>query len=98
MVLLENVSMNVYWATDAIGLVAGFCTTVCLVPQLFYIWRSKCVRDVSLTMFLVMGMGTSLWLVYGTLIRSVPVLAANSTSLVLITSILALKMRYDRRH
>jgi MtN3 and saliva related transmembrane protein len=49
-------------------------------------------------MFLVMGIGTSLWLVYGTLIRSGPVIAANSASLVLIVSILVLKLRYDRRH
>jgi MtN3 and saliva related transmembrane protein len=98
MVLLESVSMNVHWGTDSIGLIAGFCTTVCLTPQLHYIWRSKCARDVSLTMFLVMGIGTSLWLVYGTLIRSGPVIAANSASLVLIVSILVLKLRYDRRH
>ncbi len=88
--------MNVHWANDSIGLVAGFCTTVCLVPQLLYIRRSKCVRDVSLTMFLVMGLGTALWLVYGTLIRSVPVLASNSVSLVLIVTILSLKLRYGR--
>jgi MtN3 and saliva related transmembrane protein len=85
------------WVSDSIGLFAGFCTTVSLYPQLHRIWRSKSARDVSLTMFLVMGFGTALWLTYGILIRSLPVMAANSLSLLLIIVILVLKLRCDRR-
>lgn len=89
--------MNLHWMTDMIGLLAGFCTTVCLLPQLHSIWRRKSAHGVSQAMFLVMGLGAALWLTYGIAIRSMPVIVANSATLTLILAILTLKLRYDRR-
>jgi len=80
-----------------VGLMAGFCTTLSMVPQLHSIWKRKSARDVSMAMFLVFGLGVSLWLTYGIAIRSAPVIVANSATLALVIAILALKMRYDRR-
>jgi len=90
--------MSVHWITDSVGLLAGFCTTACLVPQLHSIWRSKSAHGISAAMFLVMGLGAALWLTYGIAIRSLPVIVANSVTLALIVTILTLKMRYDRGH
>ncbi|MGA2833355.1 MAG: SemiSWEET transporter [Terracidiphilus sp.] len=90
--------MSVHWITDSVGLLAGFCTTACLVPQLHSIWRSKSAHGISAAMFLVMGLGAALWLTYGIAIRSLPVIVANSATLALIVTILTLKMRYDRGH
>jgi MtN3 and saliva related transmembrane protein len=90
--------MNVGWITDLVGLLAGFCTTACLLPQLHSIWRSKSAHGISAAMFLVMGLGAALWLTYGIAIRSLPVIVANSATLALIISILSLKVRYDGRH
>jgi MtN3 and saliva related transmembrane protein len=50
-----------------------------------------------MAMFLVFGLGVSLWLTYGIQIRSAPVIIANSATLALVIAILTLKMRYDRR-
>ncbi|MGA2889266.1 MAG: SemiSWEET transporter [Terracidiphilus sp.] len=87
--------INARWITDSIGLLAGFCTTLCLLPQLHSIWRRKSARDVSLAMFLVFGFGVGLWLIYGIRIASPPVIVANGATLALIIAILALKLRYD---
>lgn len=84
------------WMTELIGSLAGFCTTLSLVPQLHRIWRSKSAHDLSLAMFAVFGLGIGLWLLYGIGIRSPSVIAANSLSLVLVVAILTLALRYER--
>jgi MtN3 and saliva related transmembrane protein len=35
--------------TTLVGLVAGFLTTVSLVPQVIKIWKTKSAKDVRLT-------------------------------------------------
>jgi MtN3 and saliva related transmembrane protein len=83
--------------TNSVGTLAGLCTTLSLVPQLYSIWRRKSARDVSLFMFLVFGLGVVLWLTYGIVIRSVPVIVANGATFVLVIAILTLKLYYDSR-
>jgi MtN3 and saliva related transmembrane protein len=85
------------WIANSTGTAAGCCTALSMVPQLVSIWRSKSGRGVSVAMFLVFGLGVVLWIVYGFLISSVPVIAANGFTLALIAGILTLKARYDRR-
>jgi MtN3 and saliva related transmembrane protein len=68
-----------------------------MVPQLHSIWKRKSARDVSLTMILIFGLGVALWLTYGIVIRSIPVIAANAATLVLVIAILTFKLRYDRK-
>ena len=68
-------------AVTAIGLIAAVCTTVSFVPQLIRVWRLRSAREISLTMFLVFSLGTFLWLLYGILIRSLPVILANAVTL-----------------
>jgi len=78
-----------------IGYVAAFSTTVSFVPQLLRVIRLKSARDISLGMFLFFSFGVFLWLVYGLMIHSLPVVAANVVTLGLSLSILVLKLRYD---
>lgn len=85
------------WVLDSFGSMAGLCTTVSLLPQLIRIWRRKSASDVSLAMFLLFSFGVACWLVYGLGIGSIPVMAANATTLTLATIIIVLKLRYDRR-
>ena len=54
--------MTTRWITETIGLAAGFCTTLSLLPQLHRIWRNKSARDLSPVMFVVFGFGVLLWL------------------------------------
>ncbi len=88
--------MPARWATELIGLMAGFCTTLSLVPQLLRMWRSKSAHDLSLAMFVVFGLGVVLWLLYGIGIRSPAVITTNSVSLVLVVVIYSLALHYER--
>lgn len=80
--------------TMALGLAAGTLTTVAFLPQLVKTWRSKSAKDMSFGMLGVFCTGVLFWLVYGILIDSGPVIAANSVTLILACSILLLKIKY----
>jgi MtN3 and saliva related transmembrane protein len=83
------------WITELIGLLAGFCTTLSLVPQLHRMWKAKSAHDLSLAMFFVFGLGVVLWLLYGIGIRSLAVITTNSVSLVLVVVIYSLAVHYE---
>jgi len=77
-----------------IGLAAAFCTTIAFLPQVYRTWQTRSTKDLSLSMFLVFTTGIFLWLVYGLIMRDVPLIAANGTTLVLSGSILYFKLRH----
>jgi MtN3 and saliva related transmembrane protein len=81
---------------EEIGFVAAFLTTAAFVPQLVRVIRLRTARDISLPTFLMFSLGVFLWLVYGILTGSKPIIASNSVTLVLSVSILVLKLRFDR--
>jgi MtN3 and saliva related transmembrane protein len=81
---------------DLLGLLAGALTTIAFVPQLLKLYATKSGKDVSARMFLIFSTGVILWLVYGILIRSAPIIIANSLTLLMSLIILALKLRYSR--
>ncbi len=77
-----------------IGLAAAVLTTAAFAPQAIQAWRSRSTRDVSLAMFTLMVAGITLWLVYGILIGDLPLIVANTVTLVLAASILVAKIRF----
>lgn len=77
-----------------IGLIAGTLTTISFVPQLTKVWRSRSTKDISLAMYVIISTGIALWLVYGIVIGSLPVILANAVTLVIAVMILVLKIRY----
>lgn len=81
---------------DYIGYFAATCTTFSFLPQLIRVIRLRSARDISLGMFLVFSVGTVMWLVFGLLSHSKPMIAANAVTLALSISILILKLRFDR--
>jgi MtN3 and saliva related transmembrane protein len=82
---------------NLIGMTAGGLTTASFVPQLLKTWRRKSADDISYGMFLLFAAGVSLWLCYGVLIGSAPVMIANAVTLGLALGIVVLKARFDRR-
>jgi len=80
-----------------VGYVAAICTTGAFVPQVLRVWRLQSAQDISLTTFLVFSLGRVVWLVYGLLIDSLPVILANGVTLALALTIVALKLNFDRK-
>ncbi len=79
---------------DLIGTVAACLTTIAFVPQVIKIWQSKSARDISLPMYACFTIGVVCWLIYGVLIVSVPIIAANVVTLFLAGSVVVMKLRW----
>ena len=80
-----------------IGFVAGALTTIAFWPQLRRTWITKSTDDVSLGMLLTFTTGVLLWLVYGLLLQSWPIILTNLVTFLLTLAILILKVRYRRQ-
>jgi MtN3 and saliva related transmembrane protein len=80
-----------------IGLTAGFITTMGYIPQVVKGYRSKRMDDVSVFMPLVLMIGMGLWLVYGIMLRDVPIVFWNAVSVALNAWIIFMKIRYGRK-
>ena len=81
---------------DLIGSLAACLTTVSFVPQAWLTFKTRDVSGVSLGMYSVFTAGVALWLAYGLLLRSWPVVIANAITLVLALMILVMKLVYRR--
>ncbi|UZR29533.1 SemiSWEET transporter [Methylococcus mesophilus] len=79
---------------DLLGSLAGTLTTVSFVPQVWKLWKSRSAEDISFGMFSIFAAGVLLWLVYGIMIHAVPIILANSVSLVLVAAILVMKIAF----
>ena len=79
---------------ETLGFLAAACTTLCWVPQAVRTIRTRDTKAISLWMQVFMVIGIGLWLVYGLLIMSWPLIASNIVTFGLVSTILALKLRY----
>jgi MtN3 and saliva related transmembrane protein len=84
--------MGGWWIT-VLGAAAGLCTVGSFVPQVVKAWREGDTNAISLRMYLVLVAGFVLWLGYGLLIGSWPIILVNAGNLVLSAAILRLKLR-----
>jgi len=80
-----------------IGLVAGFLTSIAVLPQVARTWRTKHARDISIWQPLILIIGMLLWLIYGLLLHDLPLIAANAFSISCYSVLLGMKIFYDRR-
>ena len=79
---------------ELIGYAAAVITTASFLPQLARAWKTRKTKDVSLLMLIALSSGIILWLIYGIMIGKMPIIAANTVTLVLVGAVLALKIRY----
>lgn len=81
---------------EALGDVAGFCTTFAFVPQLVKIYKQG-GRDLSYGMLSLYLFGVLLWLGYGVLVHAQAVVFANSATAILIAAATVLKAWKERQ-
>ena len=80
---------------NIIGFIAAIFTTAAFIPQAYKVFRTKKTKDISTGMFVLMSAGVALWTVYGFMIDSLPIVTANSVTLILAVYILAMKINLD---
>jgi MtN3 and saliva related transmembrane protein len=77
-----------------LGLAAGALTTAAFFPQVMKTWKTRSAKDLSLGMFSLFCLGVLLWLIYGLIVRDIPVIAANMLTLMLASTLLFFKLRF----
>jgi MtN3 and saliva related transmembrane protein len=83
--------------TGSIGFFAGLLTSGAAVPQVLQTYRTKHARDLSMSQLVLLNLGMLLWLIYGLMITDLPLIYANVFSICCYSSLIAMKIRYDRR-
>jgi MtN3 and saliva related transmembrane protein len=79
---------------EVLGLIAATLTTAAFVPQVYKTYLHKSTKDISLTMYSVLLTGVLLWVVYGLYIKSLPIVAANMITALLLLLMLLMKIKY----
>jgi len=80
--------------TLVLGLLAAALTTFAYLPQSIKAIKTKHTKDLSFPTLLMLEFGLITWLIYGLLINSLPIIAANTVSIVFMSIILFLKIKY----
>jgi MtN3 and saliva related transmembrane protein len=80
--------------TFVIGILAAILTTISFLPQLVRVFRTKHTKDLSLITFSLFSLGVGLWLIYGILIKELPVILANGVTFFIALSILIMKIKH----
>ena len=69
---------------ELLGVLAGVIGIVAWIPQIIQVWVHKRHDGLSLTTFAVVAIALALWLVYGILVESLAMVAANIMTLTVI--------------
>jgi MtN3 and saliva related transmembrane protein len=77
-----------------LGIVAGFCTTISIVPQIIKTYKTRHTKDLSLGMFCLLALGVATWCVYGVLIEELPIIVANGITFLLVLYIIIMKIKH----
>ncbi len=83
--------------TDAVGFTAAACIAANMLPQIWKSWKTKQVEDVSIAMILLVSIGSFLWMIYGILIMSVPVIVSDSLGTLTGLVLFGIKLKYDKK-
>jgi MtN3 and saliva related transmembrane protein len=77
------------------GILGACLTTFSSLPQVIRIIRTKRTHDISLITYVMLNLGIVTWLIYGIMIKDIPLILANGISLIFVIIILIFKIIYD---
>lgn len=80
-----------------IGLFAGICTAISLLPQLIKIIRDKKANAISYGMLGILMLGLICWIIYGSMKNDYPIIFTNCASLLLNILIVIFTIKYKTR-
>ena len=81
---------------SVVGFLAGTLTTAANLPQVWKTYRDKSAEGLSFRMLLCLSSGLVLWMVYGFLTSSLPLILTNGVGTALIVSLIVMKTKFDR--
>jgi MtN3 and saliva related transmembrane protein len=85
--------MTIEW-NDLLGMSAGALTAASRVPQIVKTWKTRSAGGLSLLMYAMLCTGFVLWLTYGIMTKSLPIILSNVVSLGFNAVLLAFRFRF----
>lgn len=82
--------------TQVIGIAAGICTGISLLPQLIKIYKEKKADGMSAGMLIILLAGLIGWVVYGIRKKDYPIICTNTFSLVINVWIMILSQVFKK--
>lgn len=79
---------------EILGLVAGSISSITFLPQVIKTAKEKSAKNISLPMFLLVTFSVILWLAYGIMLKSTPIIFTNTCVLIMSLIMIYLKLKY----
>ncbi len=84
-------------SVDLLGYFAALGTTCAFIPQAYKVYKTKHTSDLSLGTFLMFCAGLFLWVIYGFVVSSTPIILANSLTCLMVFYILVMIIKYGKK-
>ena len=81
---------------EIIGYVAGVIIIASWIPQIIKSFKTRSVNDLSILMIVLILTGTILWIIYGLLVKDIPIIAVNAVLVLIISFLLYLKIKHQK--
>lgn len=81
-------------SVQILGLIAGGLIVFASLPQILKIIKTKRTSDISLPMYIIINIGTFLWIVYGFITNQIAILIPNVIFQIFNLIILYLKVKH----
>jgi len=82
---------------ELLGYIAGICTAIVFLPQSVQTLKTKDVKGLSLSTYVIYNIGMLSWILYGIYLHSVQMIIFNSISFVFSSIILYLIIARKKR-
>jgi MtN3 and saliva related transmembrane protein len=79
-----------------VGIAAGVCTAISLLPQLSKMLKEKKADDISFFMLFILLAGISGWIWYGILKGDYPIIITNAFSFIINVLIIIFAMKFKK--
>jgi len=89
--------VNTILMINVVGFVAGIIQTSKTVPQLVLSIKRKCTKDLSFWMVSLGLAGTVMWLIYGILVNSLPIIITDTISSLLFLFLFVIKIKFNKK-
>jgi len=80
---------------DIIGYVGAFFLSLMFIPQIIHIYRSKQALSISYQSQIMSLISSTIMLVYGILLNSLPIMISNSFIILSVMIIICLKYKFE---
>lgn len=82
---------------EATGHLGAALTSITFIPQVYKVWKSRSVGDLSLMMMFIVFLSTLVWLTYAIALMLWPVILANSIVCILSALLIYFKFTFSKK-